>query len=476
MSASAMRKALPSSELPPAGCDPRVLEPWPISKGIVRALFHMSSQVRRPQVPDDDCTPIAFNQPVALLASLAHDPSARAYALILSIVEEVETKGEQGSVFETKGKLGSVLAGMAGLPRAPSLPEFLQACEGVPTGALPPIPPLRLAHQFGRLIVESHAANLSLIVDPLQVYRAPGDASGAPLVLVRFHVDERASMRTDPAFLDKLVRNLSARSEVSFKSIESEAVIRLVHHVLERTHARLSVEYVRECTAADLTDVSPDGWKLGALWPMSLVSTAAAAADRHKCGYCGTEGAKMLCKRCLSTAYCAVACQRSHWRAHKRACRSAEEEIARTPSVLVDLDEACDTAACARRAEQLRLGRDERVWLLAQLSEQRADGVRADGRSDVYKLQAPVSGEGQAEPCATDDVFLYNQRRSVELHLNFLNCPGGAPPPWVALWKYVMRASPPGKCKAFVRGALDPENPRALRLFLPETPLPWEQW
>ena len=62
-----------------------------------------------------------------------------------------------------------------------------------------------------------------------------------------------------------------------------------------------------------------------------LVRMAAAAAPRGgagaaSCGACGAAGAGNLCGGCHQVAYCAVACQRAAWPAHKAACKAAAVE------------------------------------------------------------------------------------------------------------------------------------------------------
>ena len=43
-------------------------------------------------------------------------------------------------------------------------------------------------------------------------------------------------------------------------------------------------------------------------------------AERHPCGLCGAEDARKVCGACKTARYCSAACQRDHWRAHRRNC------------------------------------------------------------------------------------------------------------------------------------------------------------
>ena len=47
----------------------------------------------------------------------------------------------------------------------------------------------------------------------------------------------------------------------------------------------------------------------------------AAPPETHRCFHCGTETTKMMrCSQCHRAWYCGKACQKKHWKLHKRAC------------------------------------------------------------------------------------------------------------------------------------------------------------
>ena len=55
-----------------------------------------------------------------------------------------------------------------------------------------------------------------------------------------------------------------------------------------------------------------------------------AEAETHQCFHCQSEGAKMMCcSQCHRAWYCGKACQKKHWKQHKRACVAAVASSAR---------------------------------------------------------------------------------------------------------------------------------------------------
>ena len=57
---------------------------------------------------------------------------------------------------------------------------------------------------------------------------------------------------------------------------------------------------------------------------------AAAAPETHRCFHCQSESTKMLCcSQCHHAWYCGKACQKKHWKQHKRACVAAVAAEAR---------------------------------------------------------------------------------------------------------------------------------------------------
>ena len=60
---------------------------------------------------------------------------------------------------------------------------------------------------------------------------------------------------------------------------------------------------------------------------------AAAPEDTHHCFHCQSEGAKMCCSQCHRAWYCGKACQKKHWKQHKRACTAAVAAEAKTATL-----------------------------------------------------------------------------------------------------------------------------------------------
>ena len=57
---------------------------------------------------------------------------------------------------------------------------------------------------------------------------------------------------------------------------------------------------------------------------------AAEPPETHRCFHCQTEGTKMMCcSQCHIAWYCGKACQKKHWKLHKRACSAAVAADAR---------------------------------------------------------------------------------------------------------------------------------------------------
>jgi hypothetical protein len=54
----------------------------------------------------------------------------------------------------------------------------------------------------------------------------------------------------------------------------------------------------------------------------ALLEIVAAEEAGRVCGACGLAGETRLCSRCGAAAYCGTQCQRSHYPAHKPACRA----------------------------------------------------------------------------------------------------------------------------------------------------------
>ena len=46
----------------------------------------------------------------------------------------------------------------------------------------------------------------------------------------------------------------------------------------------------------------------------------AAETETHPCFHCQSDGAKMCCSQCHRAWYCHRACQKKHWKLHKRVC------------------------------------------------------------------------------------------------------------------------------------------------------------
>ena len=46
---------------------------------------------------------------------------------------------------------------------------------------------------------------------------------------------------------------------------------------------------------------------------------------KGKCGLCNSE-ATLTCSKCRSTYYCNKNCQKSHWKVHKKTCKSILEQ------------------------------------------------------------------------------------------------------------------------------------------------------
>ena len=57
--------------------------------------------------------------------------------------------------------------------------------------------------------------------------------------------------------------------------------------------------------------------------------TGAAEPEAHPCFHCHSEGARMCCSQCHLAWYCGKACQKKHWKQHKRACVGAVAAEAR---------------------------------------------------------------------------------------------------------------------------------------------------
>ena len=55
----------------------------------------------------------------------------------------------------------------------------------------------------------------------------------------------------------------------------------------------------------------------------------AATPESHRCFHCESEGAKMCCSQCHRAWYCERACQKRHWKQHKRSCVAAVAAEAR---------------------------------------------------------------------------------------------------------------------------------------------------
>ena len=61
---------------------------------------------------------------------------------------------------------------------------------------------------------------------------------------------------------------------------------------------------------------------------------AALPEEAHRCFHCQTESAKMMCcSQCNSAWYCGKACQKKHWKQHKRACTAAVAAEARAATL-----------------------------------------------------------------------------------------------------------------------------------------------
>ena len=56
---------------------------------------------------------------------------------------------------------------------------------------------------------------------------------------------------------------------------------------------------------------------------------AAEPEETHRCFHCESEGATMCCSQCHRAWYCHKACQKRHWKQHKRACTAAVAAEAR---------------------------------------------------------------------------------------------------------------------------------------------------
>ena len=70
----------------------------------------------------------------------------------------------------------------------------------------------------------------------------------------------------------------------------------------------------------------------------------AAEDETYSCFHCESDGAKMCCSQCHSAWYCGKACQKKHWKQHKRACTAAVAAKARNATRTRDA-----TAASAGR-------------------------------------------------------------------------------------------------------------------------------
>jgi hypothetical protein len=91
----------------------------------------------------------------------------------------------------------------------------------------------------------------------------------------------------------------------------------------------------------------------------------------HLCASCAAAAGVLRCARCGLAYYCCAACQKKHWKAHKRECQPREERLSKPspenikkgdlPTVLRALREfgALDfslTVACLRRIVNLQTG------------------------------------------------------------------------------------------------------------------------
>lgn len=92
---------------------------------------------------------------------------------------------------------------------------------------------------------------------------------------------------------------------------------------------------------ADLDAGDNDGLtsrKMASTSPIMLAAIAEAsrsmALEESGCSSCSKKGALMRCTRCQGTRYCDSACQRLHWKSHKKECTQLWED----GSVTVDID------------------------------------------------------------------------------------------------------------------------------------------
>jgi hypothetical protein len=60
----------------------------------------------------------------------------------------------------------------------------------------------------------------------------------------------------------------------------------------------------------------------------SAAGAAGAGGKQRLCGQCGAEGAAMRCGGCEAARYCNPACQKAHWKVHRRQCRELQRQRA----------------------------------------------------------------------------------------------------------------------------------------------------
>ena len=114
---------------------------------------------------------------------------------------------------------------------------------------------------------------------------------------------------------------------------------------------------------------APDVWRAadGAQAPVGVAAQTAqepsTARERARCGNpsCAKVEEKERfnrCSRCMSIAYCGVACQRAHWKAHKVVCVAHEPKQKQDKVQLLEaqLDEARDDLARYQRETSKLLG------------------------------------------------------------------------------------------------------------------------
>ena len=104
-------------------------------------------------------------------------------------------------------------------------------------------------------------------------------------------------------------------------------------------------EGLLETAASSTAEPGPLGWVglnvigPGGFWNTGMGDSTTSSIikelrSQHNrpsaCGSCGTEegkdgGALFVCSRCKARKYCGPACQKSHWKVHKKICELAEK-------------------------------------------------------------------------------------------------------------------------------------------------------